>query len=237
MKKEINILCTRLLDVPVVNKAIQKGIFIDCMPFIRTEFMIDGAIAEKVKQLANTKINAVFTSAKAVDGVAGILGNIVPDWNIYCTGGATKKKVNKLWGDKVFVVSGKHAVDIKNKIIADATINEVVFFCGDQRMNDIPENLPLNGIAVDEMIVYKTILTPKIINKDYDGIMFFSPSAAHSFFSDNTIKTDVVLFSIGQTTSEIIKTYSANEIVTSEWPGQETLVDQIIQYFDVKVTS
>ena len=42
-------------------------------------------------------------------------------------------------------------------------------------------------LSVDEVIVYKTIETPKVLTKQYDGILFFSPSAVKSFFSKNSI--------------------------------------------------
>jgi uroporphyrinogen-III synthase len=53
----------------------------------------------------------------------------------------------------------------------------------------------------------------------------------HSFFSENTIATNVVLFSIGTTTTATIKTYCINKVITSEWPGKENMIDLVLNYY------
>ena len=82
------------------------------------------------------------------------------------------------------------------------------------------------------MIVYKTIQTPKTIEKNYDAVVFFSPSAVHSFFSVNTLPINTVIFSIGKTTTATIQSYCSNMIITSEWPGKEQMIDRVLEYFD-----
>lgn len=231
MKNAINILCTRQLDADVLKKAELNNIHIDCIPFIETIFTQSFEVENKMKELESQEINAVFTSRKAVEGVTGLL-KTVPKWNIFCTGGVTKKSIVKYFGEDAIVGSGKHASDVKQKLCRKSlNIEKVYFFCGDQRMNDLPESLPAQGIEVEEMTMYKTILLPQYIDKNYDGVMFFSPSAAHSYFSENTIPLDIPLFSIGNTTTATIKTYSANPIITSEWPGQESLVNLVVERF------
>lgn len=231
MKKAINILCTRKLDAPVLEKAELHNIHIDCIPFIETIFTQSSEVENKLKELENQEIVAVFTSKKAVEAVTGLL-TIVPKWHIFSTGGITKKSIIKFFGEESIVSSGKHASDVKEKLCKKKlNISKVYFFCGDQRMNDLPESLPAQGIDVEEMVMYKTILLPQYIDKDYAGIMFFSPSAAHSYFSENTLPVDIPLFSIGNTTTATIKTYSCNPIITSEWPGQESLVNLVIEHF------
>jgi len=231
LKKAINILCTRKLDADILKKAELNNIHIDCFPFIETMFTQSFEVEEKMKQLETQEINAVFTSKKAVEGVTGLL-KTVPKWNVFCTGGVTKKSIIKFFGENAIQGSGKHASDVKEKLCKQkSNIAKVYFFCGDQRMNDLPQSLPQQGIEVEEMIMYKTILIPQYIDKDYDGVLFFSPSAAHSYFSENTLPTDIPLFSIGNTTTATIKTYNANPILTSEWPGQESLINVVIDYF------
>lgn len=232
MRKPINILCTRKLDAEVLKKAELNNIHIDCVPFIETIFTQSLEVENEVKSLEEQEIFAVFTSKKAVEGVTGLL-KTVPKWHIFCTGGVTKKSIVKFFGEDAILDSGKHASDVKQKLCKKKyNLQKVYFFCGDQRMNDLPESLPAEGIEVEEMIMYKTILIPQYIEKDYDGVMFFSPSAAHSYFSENTLPTDIPLFSIGNTTTATIKTYSANPVITSEWPGQESLVNLVIERFE-----
>lgn len=232
LKKTTNILCTRKLDADVLKKAELNNIHIDCVPFIETMFTQSVDVENKVKELATQEITAIFTSKKAVEGVIGLLQTPPAKWNIFCTGGITKKTIIKFFGEDAIKGSGKHASDVKEKLCKKKlNIEKAYFFCGDQRMNDLPEYLPTQGIHVEELVVYKTIQIPQYIEKEYNGVMFFSPSAAHSYFSENTLPTDIPLFSIGNTTTATIKTYSANPIITSEWPGQDSLLNLVIEYF------
>jgi uroporphyrinogen-III synthase len=81
------------------------------------------------------------------------------------------------------------------------------------------------------VVVYETIETPVKIDKKYNGILFFSPSAARSFFSINKIDTDTVLFAIGTTTAVELRKFSHNKILVGEHPNKEQLAEKAIGYF------
>ena len=153
------------------------------------------------------------------------------DWKIFCIGGVTKDAVCKHFGDESVIASAKNASLLAKKIIEKGNIKEIVFFCGDQRLDDLPETLRANKINVQEIIAYHNLQTPHDVQEDYDGILFFSPTAVHSFFLMNTIRTNVVLFSIGKTTTATIQSYCSNKVITSEWPGQENLLDKVLEYY------
>ena len=117
-------------------------------------------------------------------------------------------------------------------IIKENTSQSLVFFCGDQRRDELPTKLSQQGIGVKEIVVYKTITTSHTINKKYDGILFYSPSAVDSFFSANKVSHDCVFFSIGKTTEEAIKKFTDNKIIVANEPSKALLVEQAIQYFE-----
>src|SRR6476620_7914359 len=50
--------------------------------------------------------------------------------------------------------------------ILRANVNEVIFFCSDQRRDEMPDQLKINSIKVTEIAVYKTTLTPQKIEKN-----------------------------------------------------------------------
>lgn len=227
-----NILCTRPLDSMLIYKAANSNIAIDEINFVKTEPVLEKDIIWQIKELALKKIIAVFTSMNAVDAVTSQL-TTAPDWSIYCVGGMTKETVFNFFGANAVKGTGKNAKTLAEKIILSANIKEVVFFCGKQRLDELPETLRANDIRVDEIVTYTTTLIPNFITKDYDGILFFSPSAVHSFFSDNTIATSVVLFSIGNTTTATIKTYCTNKVITSEWPGKENMIEKVLEYYKI----
>ncbi|HEX9150948.1 MAG TPA: uroporphyrinogen-III synthase, partial [Flavobacterium sp.] len=84
---------------------------------------------------------------------------------------------------------------------------------------------------VNEIVVYQTIAVPFKVEKKYHGILFFSPSAVESFFSNNKVTGQTVLFAIGKTTAMALKKYCNNKIITSDEPGKENLVRKMMEYF------
>jgi uroporphyrinogen-III synthase len=96
----------------------------------------------------------------------------------------------------------------------------------------LPSELNKNGIDVEELIVYNTIEKPQTVSKNYDGILFFSPSAVRSFFSNNNLKTETTVFAIGKTTAAEVKKFSNNTIIISDIPDTEKLINEVIQYFN-----
>ena len=235
-RKKIEILCTSHLKEELLDKAAAKNIFIDVQNFIKTETHLSEDTKQKIQTLSNKKIAVVFTSKNAVNAVVSRLSTI-PDWDLHCISGVTKQTAIEYFGKEKNIVSAKNAAGLAEKIIANKNIQEVVFFCGNQRLNDLPEMLKQNGIVVKEMIVYQTEETPHSIQKDYDAILFFSPSAVHSFFSSNTISTNVLLFSIGKTTTTTIATYCSNLVNTSEFPGKEQMINLVIDFFSTFITT
>jgi uroporphyrinogen-III synthase len=234
-ENKISILCTRLLDQHFINKVEPYGISITTLPFIEIQLRTDVSFIQEVKQLTQQKINAVFTSMNAVESVSQQIKEEV-DWKIFCIGGVTKDAACKHFGDESLVASAKNASLLAKKIIEKGNVTELTFFCGDQRLDDLPETLRASKINVQEVIAYHNLQTPHDVQEDYDGILFFSPTAVHSFFLMNTIRTNVVLFSIGKTTTATIQSYCSNKVITSEWPGQENLLDKVLEYYTASTT-
>jgi uroporphyrinogen-III synthase len=227
---KIEILCTRPLLENIIAKAIENDINIDCIPFIRSETISGHEVIEAIQSLAAKKITAIFTSLNAVEAVITRF-SAKPDWEIFCIGGVTKEEIVNFFGANAVKGSARNAETLAEKIIAQKNNDEIVFFCGDHRMEILPRILSANNINISEVIVYKTIHIPHIIEKNYEGIIFFSPSAVHSFFTENTIPTDIVLFAIGKTTADSIGTYVSNNVIISEWPRQEEMVEKVIDHF------
>ena len=125
----------------------------------------------------------------------------------------------------------KNAAELAKIIIEDGE-EEVVFFCGNQRLDTLPDTLRENDIDVYEMVVYETVQIPTKVEKEYDGILFFSPSGVDSFFSVNKVGVKTELFAIGNTTANAIKKHTDNKVIFSETASKETMVDYAIKYFN-----
>ena len=108
----------------------------------------------------------------------------------------------------------------------------MVFFCGDERRDELPDILKQHDIDVNEIVVYQTVEVPRKITKKYFGILFFSPSAVRSIFKLNKLGEKTIPFAIGNTTANEIKKFSNNKIIISNEPGKENLNQKMMEYFN-----
>ncbi len=227
----INILSTRLLNKELIDKAGLQHINIDAEAFIRNIPDISPDITDTIHALSVQPVTAIFTSIHAVEVVKSEFNGIVPPWNIFCTGGATKEALLDIFNESSIIATAKNAHGLAEKILQHKEIKEVVFFCSKQRLNDLPETLQEAKVAVKELMVYQTVGTPVTITRYYNGMLFFSPSTVHSFFSTNTIPISTILFSIGKTTTATIESYCSNQVITSQWPGEANMIDLVLEHF------
>lgn len=227
---KFTILSTRPLEQAVIIEAKIKDIEIDTISFIRTEPVKNSFLQKRIAEIVESPLTVIITSMNAAEAVAAYSQGLEPRWLIYCLGTATKKIVEQHFPESKIVGEADNASLLADEIIKNKE-KKVIFFCGDQRRDDLPEKLTGYNILVEEIIVYNTIATPYKVDKDYDGILFFSSSAVKSFFSLNTITARTVLFAIGTTTAESIKQYSADKIIESDHPGKQSLVERAINYF------
>ena len=231
LQNRIQILSTRPIDPSQIKIAKDLGIDIDCVSFIETTPINDKGVSKKIKELLLTESIVVFTSMNAVDAVASHITKSKPDWKVYCIGITTNKLVKHYFGEGVVIGTATNAAELAGLIVEDRMTNKLCFFCGDQRREELPNILRNNGIRVNEVEVYQTKEVRHKLDKTYDGILFFSPSAVSSFFKSNQLVASTVLFSIGTTTAAELASQSLNKIVVSELPGKDKLVKKMIDYF------
>ena len=227
----IPILCTAPLSKHLVRTAAENGLDIDIIPFIKIEAIESAEVARLIRLYAAKTIRAVFTSLNAAETVIKELNGVKPLWRLYCIGNTTRDTLVRYFGSNSVHSVGNTASDLANNMIGTSDRDKVIFFCGDHRREELPGILNDNQIELEEIIVYRTIQVTNNISKDYHAIMFFSPSAVSSFFATNQVDRRTILFAIGETTSESIKTYSENLIVVADEPGKEKLVHTMISYY------
>lgn len=231
MLNKIPILCTRPLSKQLLLMAEQKGFQIDIVPFIKTERIESKELTNRIHYFSSQSIIAVFTSMNAAQAVISQLNGFKPLWKIFCIGNTTRNTLIQYFGEEMMAGFSSRAAALADTIIEAGNINHVVFFCGDQRREELPHILATNQIPVEEVTVYRTIPVNNIIRRHYQGILFFSPSAVTSFFANNTAGSRTILFAIGETTAGTLRTCSDNTIVIGEEASKENLVYTMIEYY------
>jgi len=230
MQNKIEILCTKEISDSFIELANENNICIDSFNFIETEESVSDEIKNRIIELSQQNITAIFTSSNAVKAVGKIVKGQT-NWKIFCIEPSTKKTVEDILVNSYVAAAAKNAEELSQKIIEDKSVKQVLFFCGNQRRDLLPAELNKNGIDVEELIVYNTFEKPQTVSKKYDGILFFSPTAVRSFFSKNNLKTETTVFAIGKTTADEVKRFSNNTMVISEIPDTEKLIGEVIKYF------
>ncbi|MGA8855312.1 MAG: uroporphyrinogen-III synthase [Christiangramia sp.] len=164
--------------------------------------------------------NAIFTSKNAVKAISS---KDVEIENCFCVG----EKTSALLEEKGYSISerAENAKELAQKIIQDHSGKEFHFFCGNKRREELPELLREKDIQFSETTVYKTGLNPNKFESDFDGILFFSPSAVQSFTKKNIINT--IAFCIGETTANEVKKHSENVIIASK-PKIENVIAKVV---------
>jgi uroporphyrinogen-III synthase len=235
-QNKITILSTAAIDGALLKDAAAKNIVIDVLPYIKTEPILSIEVQQEIEHSLLLSATVVFTSVNAVDAVASQLEGQSPDWQIFCVGHATRNGVEKYFGRSLISGSADNASELA-ELISDSNAEEVIFFCGDQRRNELPDRLKQNNIDVTEIVVYQTVATPQKAENKYDGVLFFSPSAVQSFFKKNKLDYQTILFAIGNTTGQEIKKFSGNRVLISDVPDKKTLIGNMINYFQTHHTA
>ncbi len=230
MATSLSILSTRPVKQILAEEAATRGIQLQFVSLIDTEPILDIDVQQEIEQIALQNATVVFTSMNAAEFVITMLDHQIPDWNIYCMGNTTVQIIQGYFGKQAIAGTANSASDLADVIIEADETDEIFFFCGDQRRDELPGKLTQAGIHVHEVIVYRTIPMYKRIEQEYQAILFFSPSAVHSYFKLNKITGHTVLFAIGPTTATAIKQYSNNKTITANIPGKDELVRMAITY-------
>ncbi|HEY5371146.1 MAG TPA: uroporphyrinogen-III synthase [Hanamia sp.] len=235
-KNNIKILSTKRLSLSIIEQAKEQGVDIIEQEFISVKPIVTKEKHEEIMAavLAHENSDVAFTSANAVDAITNYLRpdetNHFPNWDIFCLSGKTKDALIPYVYPNRIIATAESASALAKKIIGENK-KEIIFFCGNNRRDELPVALKNAGINVREIVVYETTPTPHSAKKDVDGILFFSTSAVKSFFSANQLDKNTVCFAIGKTTASSINGFSKNKIITSEGPTQEMMLAAINLYF------
>ncbi len=234
MNKDFKILSTKKLTDDSVEILRNKEIQLFEHNFISTKSILQNTDSELLNTLAQQKLYVIFTSANAVKAVAEKL-LFQPKWKVFCISGKTQKTIEQLFTKAEIIDHAPNGEELSEKILAHQDIKHFLFFSGDRRMHTIPDKLTAAGKHLQEIVVYQTELTPVKSDDNYNGILFFSPSGVESFFSENKISKETVLFSLGPSTTKAIKKYSEN-IIECAFPSEEEMVKSVNNYFKTKTS-
>lgn len=216
----IRILSTKKL------KSNQKQFLLNAgMAVIEADFI---GIQSKSFTFLNIYDNLIFTSGNAVAAVSDH-----PDVQeirrkpSFCVG----EKTADLLDENGFTVQERanSAAELAALIVSEYANKNFTFFSGNQRLDELPNQLKDAEVINNELEVYETIATPQLIKGPVDGILFFSPSAVDSYLLANKI-TNETCFCIGNTTAKALEK-TTDKIIIANQPSVENTIIQTINYY------
>ncbi len=215
---------TRILSTKKLSKALKKKFSDAGIELVEKNFIQTKSVSFETPQLNNYLI---FTSKEAVKSVLKSEVKNVHPISCLCVGSKTKSFLEK----KGFTVieSADYAEDLIEVIDSKYKDNSFTFFCGNIRKNTIPNYFQENKIAYNEIVVYETKLKPHQIKKQFDGVLFFSPSGVNSFLEKNTLENKTY-FCIGTTTAKALENRTKNIIIASQ-PTVENVITEVIKFY------
>lgn len=216
--------------------AADAGFQIEMKEFIRVEALSSPMLSSAIRRmLAQPEKVAIFTSKNAVRFFAEkyLTVPVKEDgWRIYCLENATRKAVEQYFPAACICGTAPYGADLADLILQKEPGNEMYFFCGDRRRDELPEKLRAHKKDLYELILYETVLSPQKVSEAWDGIIFFSPSAVHSFFTSNMLPPQTTCFAIGHATAAALAAHTDHKVVQSEGLTTEKMIQTIIHYYN-----
>ena len=167
--------------------------------------------------------NVIITSQNAVDALLkNIEAGELRFKNIYCVGLKTKRLIEERIGTVKH--NERNAKKLAGHLVEFMEGLEVTYFCGNLRMDDLPKILRENNLQVDEVEIYQTIYSPVEVDKNVEGVLFFSPSAIASYLLKNA--PDKIAYCIGETTATEARKHF-KKVKVAKIPIAESIVDLV----------
>lgn len=213
----MTILSTKKLSENQRSLLLHAGISLVEFDAIKIEF-IPFEIPEAVK-------NAIFTSQNGVNAVMSYELGIMA---CFCVGEKTRLLLES-YGQNVVKMT-EYASELSEYLVKHHKGDFFHFFCGNIRSDEIPSKLKENNIGFQEIVVYNTTLNPKKFEREFDAILFFSPSGVRSYYgknnpsrAQNSGKVKTVAVCIGTTTASEARKYTENVAISNS-----TTVESVI---------
>ncbi len=174
----------------------------------------------------------VFTSAAAAQFAEKLIeqGEVEPPKKIFAIGRKTAEPLATL-NVPIYFPRDEYAHSLADFIIEQDGIDRYCHFRGNISLNTIEAKLKGANIAVISFECYKTtICKPAIDENEFDGIVFYSPSAVKSCLEANLRLDGKKIFAIGQTTASMINKTLGRDAIIPEEKNFNALIQCIKQH-------
>jgi uroporphyrinogen-III synthase len=228
MKPLTRIVCTRKLNEQDKQEALGHGFLIADQDFLSFNYLSGDHLAEVIKHAGHSFI---FTSQHAVKAVLKVMDAYqvkLVNKDCFCIEGKTKQLAVQ-HGFNVIGEAGNSAS--LASIILASNRQEVIFFSGNLKREELVNILAANHIKVHEHVVYHKSLLPLKIQYDYHAVMFFSPSQIDAFVAANDLPNETPAFCIGTTTGDYLSHKGHKNTQVAAEKNISSVLNKIYEYY------
>lgn len=122
----------------------------------------------------------------------------------------------------------KNVSQLAEYLSQQSDIENITYFCGNLRLDDLEDGLSKSKINLEEVIAYNTFSSPQEIKPDVEAVLFFSPSGIQSFMEKN--EPNFVAFCIGETTAKEARKYF-DKVEVAHMPSTESMLELVNAFF------
>lgn len=126
--------------------------------------------------------------------------------------------------------SANNAEALGSVIKRDYKDHSFLYLTGNLRRHELPELLKQHNIVFHEIEAYRTTMNIKKFKKEFDGVLFYSPSGVRSFVAENDL-SQTTAFCIGETTLSEAKKYT-NRLVQANKPTMENVIVKAVKHYN-----
>jgi len=213
------ILSTKQLTFPQSQRIINSGLGLVSYNAIQIDFL--------KMQWSGQPQHLIFTSQ---NGVASFLesssSKLHEQVKAYCVGEKTKALLLENGID--VCATANNSQELGMLLVKTYSDTEFLLLSGNLRREDLPRLLKENNVRYKEVTVYNTTLTPARYERQFEGVLFFSPSAVQSHCSSNTLENSTA-FCIGPTTAKEAQKHTDKVIIANKPTIENVLVQAIKQ--------
>lgn len=162
----------------------------------------------------------IFTSTHAIEACfpqGRLLDRML---NCCCVGRKTAARLEKM-GHRILAVEDR-AETLAERIIDKYSSRSFIYFCSSRRLDTLPDRLSEAGVRLEERVVYRTGFNQRILEQQFDAILFFSPSGVESFLGSNQLQGATAIC-IGPTTAQAAKKHT-DKFLIAESPSAEAVL-------------
>ncbi len=175
--------------------------------------------------------NGVYAYLQALNRNKALAG--YKDKGCFCVGDKTRRLLEANHIKVLF--SAPNGAELAYYLINHHSAASLLYICSSRRRDELPTLLAGSGLLLKEVVGYQTHLNTIKHSRNFDGLLFFSPSGVESFMSHNK-HGDATAYCIGPTTAAAVKEYT-NRFKIAKEASLEALIQLALDSLKPPISS